>query len=283
MLVLYHAANSRKHGLASTLEILTLAVLLSPGFPNASAQSFSGTSLPPAFDVASLKPVQPSPPYPFDPGSIRHGTVTLTNATLSQCLRFALNINNDSQIAGPAWIKPSNPSLLFTIVAKAPPETTKDQVRLMMLNLLTERFNLKLHHEEREIRYVELTVDKRGLMLRESDPKSSAPGNEVHFGRIVWHGASMETLIILLKTFTSTPIVDSTGLKGSYDIKLEWTARPQPGEPAAAGVADPSASIAERPAFWDAVHEQLGLKAETRRGRMDVVVVDSADKMPRAN
>jgi uncharacterized protein (TIGR03435 family) len=138
--------------------------------------------------VASLKPVQASPPYPVNPGSVSHGTVTLTYVTLSQCLRFALDINNDSQIVGPAWIKPSNSSALFSIVAKAPPETTKDQLRIMTLNLLTERFNLKLHHEQREIPYVELTVDKKGLKLRDTDPKSNDSGNEVHHGRIVWHG-----------------------------------------------------------------------------------------------
>jgi uncharacterized protein (TIGR03435 family) len=77
-------------------------------------------------------------------------------------------------------------------VAKAPLETTKDQLHLMTLNLLIERFNLKLDHEQREIPFVELTVDKKGLKLRETDPKSDGSGNEVHFGRIVWHGASMQ-------------------------------------------------------------------------------------------
>ena len=96
----------------------------------------------------------------------------------------------------------------------------------MMLNLLTERFNIKLHHEQREIPYVELTVDKKGPKLRETNPNSSGSGNEVHFGRIIWHGASMQTVILLLKTFTSMPIVDSTALKGSYDVKLEWTPPP---------------------------------------------------------
>jgi uncharacterized protein (TIGR03435 family) len=254
---------------------LTLSVVL--GQANASAQSASSNTAPLAFDVASLKPVQPSPPYPFNPGSVSHGTVTLTNVTLSQCLEFALNINNDSQIVGPAWIKPSNSSVLFSIVAKAPLETTNDQLRLMTLNLLTARFNLKLHREQRDMPYAELTVDKKGLKLRDTDSKSNDSGNEVHPGKIVWSKASIPTLILLLKMFTSMPIVDTTGLKGSYDIKLEWSPPPQLAEPAA------TRALADPPPFWDAIQEQLGLKVETRKGPMDVVVVDYADKNPRSN
>jgi hypothetical protein len=108
--------------LAKTL-VLTFSLFLA--LANAPAQSASSNSVPPTFDVASLKAVQAAPPYPVNPGSVSHGTVTLTNVTLSQCLRFALDINNDNQIVGPAWIKPSNSSALFLIVAKAPLETTK--------------------------------------------------------------------------------------------------------------------------------------------------------------
>jgi len=60
----------------------------------------------PSFDVASLKPVQPSPPYPVDLGNTLHGKVTLTNVTLTECLRFAFKINNDGQIAGPIGSRP---------------------------------------------------------------------------------------------------------------------------------------------------------------------------------
>src|SRR5882724_2313597 len=75
----------------------------------------------PSFDVASLKPVQPTPPYPVVPGSALHGTVKLTNVTLAECLRFAFRINSDDQIAGPDWIKSTE--ALFDIVGKAAPET----------------------------------------------------------------------------------------------------------------------------------------------------------------
>ena len=77
------------------------------------------------------------------------------------------------------------------------------------------------------------------------------------------------------------PIVDMTGLKGSYDVKLEWSPRsqraPQPGDVATAPEA------AEGPNLFDALQEQLGLKADMRRGPLDVIVVDYAEKIPLTN
>src|SRR5689334_749308 len=86
---------------------------------------------PPAFEVASLKAVQTTPGnYRANLGTARHGQVTLTNTTLSDCLRFAYEITNDLQIAGPDWIR--NKDVRFDIVAKASPETPDSQLRLML-------------------------------------------------------------------------------------------------------------------------------------------------------
>lgn len=166
---------------------------------------------------ASLKPAQPIPPYPIDLGNIVNGKVTLTNVTLTECLRFAFKINNDNQIVGPDWMQSRD--ALFDIVAKAPPETTRDTARLMMLNFLMERFQLKLHHEQRELPYLALVVDKRGSKLR--------------------------------------------GASDTAD---------------AAAITAPAG-----PTMFDAVEEQLGLKLETRKGPMDVIVIDHAGKTPIAN
>src|SRR5579863_8259624 len=106
----------------------------------------------PAFDVASLKAVQPVPPYPIDLGNTAHGKVTLTNVTLSECLRFAFKIYNDAQIAGPDWIK--SRSALFDIVGQAPADTARDELRKMALTLLNDRFQLKIHREPRQLQYL---------------------------------------------------------------------------------------------------------------------------------
>jgi uncharacterized protein (TIGR03435 family) len=112
----------------------------------------SAVSALPVFDVASLKQAPPpvDGPLAINLGNAVHGTVTLTNATLSECLRYAFDIHDDAQISGPEWIKQK--STLFDIVAKAPPGTPTDQLRLMARALLIERFKLALHSEQRELR-----------------------------------------------------------------------------------------------------------------------------------
>lgn len=223
------------------------------------------------FDVASLKPVQPSPPYPVDLGNSLHGKVTLTNVTLTECLRFAFKINNDSQIAGPDWIKSRD--VLFAIVGQAPPETPKDKLRLMTLKLLTDRFKLELHHEQRELAYFALVIDKKGSKLPEAKEGGDDSGSEMRQGRIAVHRVSIAMLILMLGRFTSGPIVDLTGLTGWYDVKLEWTPLKQ---------SDQADTLAG-PTLFDAVQEQLGLKMEMRKGPMDVTVVDHAEKTPLPN
>ncbi|HYW46708.1 MAG TPA: TIGR03435 family protein [Bryobacteraceae bacterium] len=239
------------------------------------------TAAAPSFDVASLKPAQPSPPYPVDLGNTLHGRVTLTNVTLTECLRFAFKINNDSQIAGPDWIKSRD--VLFDIVGKAPPETPKDRLRLMILNLLQERFKLTLHHEQRELAYLALVAGKKGSKLRPAAAGAGDAGNEVRQGRIAVRRVSINTLIVLLGRFTSRPIMDMTGLEGLYDVNLEWTPLNQRAPKQGEGVEAAAAAVPEGPTLFDAIQEQLGLKLEMRKGPMDVIVVDHAEKTPLSN
>lgn len=220
----FHNIGFRGKALLSAIGTAGAVVLISGTYPP-DVRAQTEVTEAPSFDMASLKPVQPSPPYPIDLGNSLHGKVTLTNVTLTECLRFAFKINNDSRIAGPDWIKSRD--VLFAIVGQAPPETTKDKLRLMTLKLLSEHFRLALHHEQRELPYFALAIDKKGSKLREAKNSADDSGSEMRQGRVVVHRATIATLILILGRFTSRPIVDLTELKGSYDVKLEWTPEPE--------------------------------------------------------
>src|SRR5215467_13926598 len=100
----------------------------------------------PAFDVASVKqggPVRPDGLLDINLGTAVHGVVTLSNTTLSECIRYAYGLANESQIAGPDWIR--DRSIRFEIVAKAPADTPVDALRRMLQTLLNERFRLEMH------------------------------------------------------------------------------------------------------------------------------------------
>jgi uncharacterized protein (TIGR03435 family) len=224
----------------------------------------------PAFDVASLKPAEPTPPYQIDLGNSNHGKVTLTNVTLSECLRYAFKVYNDAQIAGPDWIK--SRSALFTMVGQAPPDTPKDDLRRMTLTLLNERFQLALHHEQRQLPYLALIVDKKGSKLPLTKEGVDHSGSVVRPGKIIANSLSITALVVLLARTTDIPVIDETALKGSYDVRLEWTPDRVSEQPADSG-----------PSLYAAITEQLGLKLEARKGPLDVVVIDHAERTPREN
>jgi uncharacterized protein (TIGR03435 family) len=226
----------------------------------------------PSFDVASLKPVQltGAATYNANLGSASHGEVTLINATLSDCLRYAYSITNDAQIAGPEWIR--NKDIRFDILAKAAPDTPLDQLLLMLQTLLTERFKLVLHREPRELSFVALTVAKSGLKMSKARPDAVPPSRPQIPGRIVSSQMTLNKLTTLLSRFLRQTVLDETGLTGPYDINLQWT--PENAQPTDAE---------QGPSVFTAVQQQLGLKLESRKAPVEVLVIDQAEKTPVAN
>jgi uncharacterized protein (TIGR03435 family) len=226
-----------------------------------------------AFEIASLKSVRPAPPYPIDLGNTAHGKVTLTNVTLSDCLKFAYNIRNEAQISGPEWIR--SRTELFSVIGQAAPDTPKDELRLMTQQLLAERFQLVLRREQKELSYLALVVDRKGLRLRESAKGADAASSGVRSGKISANLA-MSTLAVLLARFTRNTVVDLTGLKGAYEVNLEWA----PEDLTALKTAEEAAAGAS---IFAALQEQCGLRLESRKGPMDVIVVEHAEHTPLGN
>src|SRR6266404_5546746 len=172
----------------------------------------------PEFDVATVK-LSPPPKgatININLGTAVNGKVDLTNASLSDCIKFAYGIVADAQLAGPDWIK----DLRFDVLAKAPPDTPRDQLLLMLQALLDDRLKLALHKEPRQLPFLALVPGKSGPRLQPSKP--DAVGPQVP-GRIVSPRMSMAVLVMLLSRFERQTVLDMTGLKGSFEVRLEWT------------------------------------------------------------
>jgi uncharacterized protein (TIGR03435 family) len=234
----------------------------------------------PEFEVASLKPVvlDGNDTYTANLGTYRNGVVTLTNTTLAECIRFAYDITTDDLLTGPDWIK--NKGVRYDILAKTVPETARSQALLMLQTLLEERFKLELRREPKVLSYYALTAPNGvGKMQSAQDPPPVG-GNSLGLGRIHHKSISMLLLATLISRFTRTPVLDQTGISGLFDVTLEW-ARDN-GMPPSAG---PGTTAAEPdgPSISEAVQKQLGLKLEKRKGPVDVMVVEHAEKTPLAN
>lgn len=242
----------------------TVALLVATGFVTARAQSF---------EVASVKvpPVVGGELYNINLGTVQHDTVTLTNVSLADCIRFAYGLSSDLQLFGPDWIK--SKELRYDIVAKTAPGTTREQTLPMMQALLAERFKLALHPERRVLAYYALVVAKGGAKMREAqDAPASVPNGVQGQLRIISNRMRMSSVVTLLSRYMRALVVDQTGLAGEFEVKLVWTPddRPIPDD--------------ERgPSVFTAVEEQLGLRLVPQKGPMEVLVVDRAEKTPTEN
>jgi uncharacterized protein (TIGR03435 family) len=239
----------------------------------------------PQFEVATVKL---SPPPTGDAininlGTAINGTVTLGNTTLSECIQYAYGIVTGDLIAGPEWTK--SREVRFDIVAKAAaPDTPDDQLRLMLQSLLAERLKLTVHAEPREMPFLALIVANNGPKL--APAKENVDRRPQIAGRIVHPQMPMSMLATLLSRFERQTVIDKTGLTGPFSVELHWIPDALR-ERALQGGPPPMVNGAPMdlngPSLYTAVQEQLGLKLESRKGPVDVLVIDHAEKVPTEN
>ena len=227
-----------------------------------------------SFDVASIRPAQPG--QRGDGVQMEPGVVTLRNATLRSCIRFAYHVE-DYQISGPSMLDEAR----FDIVAKAATAAPGDDLRLMMRSLLDERFKLAFHKEPREMTALVLVVAKGGHKLTPNEVEGK-PSFQTGKLNLTGKGATLGQLTDFLSHELRQPVIDQTGLTGRFDFFLDInayvneevmkTAGPNGGPPTEA-----PAIIAQ------AMQKQLGLKVEPRKLPIDVIVVDRMEKAPTEN
>lgn len=283
----------------------------------------------PSFEVASIKAAAP-PVYGKlmirmggDPGRIDY-----SNVSLKDIIRQAYDVH-DYQISGPDWMN----SARFDIVAKVPDGAPKDQVPLMWQTLLAERFKLQIHRETKELPMYALVVGKNGPKMKESeiDPNATADGGPANGGpsanggppslppikmgkdgmpqlpgggrgpMIMMNGRGhvtakmmrMPGLVDILARSVDRPVVDQTGLKGTYDFNLDYTPdestrMPMPGgmpppPPGGGGEMHGPESPDNGLSLFAALQAQLGLKLEAKKGPVELIVIDRVEKAPTEN
>jgi uncharacterized protein (TIGR03435 family) len=216
------------------------------------------------FEVASVKPSQPG----VNAGGIRPAPggerYVATNLTLKQLIAVAYRISGD-RVAGPEWIDNNH----YDMNAKAERSSTLEELHIMLQSLLTERFKLQLHHENKELPVYALVVDKGGIKIQPHNGKSAGdPWIEPvwNFPQVTMHArfAPMDFFAWRLSQNLDRPLVDETQLTGGYDFDLAFTKELPPDLP-------PDATFngmpidRSGPTIFDAVRQQLGLKLESRK------------------
>ncbi len=224
----------------------------------------------PSFEVASVRPSAPNAPG-GESGHFRTGKIGFENTRLKSLIEEAYNVK-DYQIAGPDWLG----SLRFDVTATMPVGTPRDRMRLMLQQLLVERFKLAIHRETKDLPKYALVVSKNGPKMKAASPGGTDMRSG--FGHVEASNISMSGLAEKLSSLLSRPVFDETGLTGGFNFTLDFTPETPEQTPN-----DKIETAANGPSIFTAVQEQLGLKLESRKGPLEVLVLDHIEKVPTEN
>jgi uncharacterized protein (TIGR03435 family) len=223
------------------------------------------------------------------------------NTTLQALIRLAYGVE-DNQISGaPKWVNSDK----YDVEAKMDGATAAELDKLsddqseparerMLQALLEDRFKLMLHRETKDLPVYSLVVAKNGPKLQETKPgepdgdgrtgPDGRPAVGGHFmrmgrGQLNGHNLGMADIVRVLTQQLGRTVVDKTGLRGNYNFTLKWTPDdsdlPEFKEPAGAQGSPPDSS---GPSIFTAIQEQLGLKLESQKGPVEILVIDHVEK-----
>lgn len=263
----------------------------------ANAAAFGQTQQQPArpeFEVASIKLHASTDNRAFV--QALQGRLVMENFSLKQLILFAYDIPNNQVVGVQGWMDSSH----YDIQATTDSSRTAKQVEGPMLqSLLEDRFHLEVHRETMERPVYELTVEKGGVKMQLSKegsctlysmdspppvPASNAPrpiycdfphlsGDGLNW-TLDGTGVTVRRLATTLsRSGLDRPVNDRTGLTGGFDLRLQWTADTPERAPGSVALDNPTG-----PSIFTALKEQLGLKLESAKGPVEILVIDHVQK-----
>jgi uncharacterized protein (TIGR03435 family) len=262
----------------------------------------------PAFEVATVKPNKSGQQF-MRMGGGANGRFEATNVPVRLLIRNAYQLQDFQIVGAPSWINDTR----FDVIAKMPdgivltPGPPPGPMALMMRTLLADRFKLATHTETREMPVYALVLarsdGKLGPKLTPSAADCSAglgargrgapappqPGEPLPCGMMIGLGnlrggaMPIEQFALSLSQFVGRTVLNKTGLMGVYDFSLTYTPEQMPGGGAPGGnpgspLVNGQAVDLNGPSIFTAVQEQLGLKLDSQRGPVEVLVIDRVEQ-----
>lgn len=256
---------------ALTCSAAVLMMALSPGRDAFGEQDQTVKAS--AFEVASVKPnPDMGPPGDIPVNADRSpGHFAMRDKPLRFIVEWAYDLK-DYQIVGPQWIQSDQ---RYDISATAPGPAPDDQMRPMLRELLAERFQMKSHFEKRELGVYALVKGKGEPKLKKADPNSAQNFGSLAKGKLHFPNAPLSRLTLLLTRRMDRPALDLTGFSGNFDYMVDLSGL---------GYRNNSSGYdGEGPSVFQAIQDDLGLKLEPGNHLVDVLVLDSVNKVPTRN
>ena len=225
----------------------------------------------PDWEVVTVRPSDPNARN--DTFDVRGRHVVIENQPVEVMLMMAYGMQKNQIVGAPEWVRTERFDVDGVPDVEGKPNLR--QFQSLVRKLLTERFRLKTHTEQREMPVFALRVAKGGTKIAKSTgdpnglPREDGEGGSIRTCRFA--NTSMADLALYLLIDVDRPVVDQTGLQGRYDFQLKWS-RDE------VTTADPNAP----PGLFTAIQEQIGLKLEPVKAETDVLVVDKVER-PSAN
>jgi uncharacterized protein (TIGR03435 family) len=226
------------------------------------------------------------------------GGLDANNVTLRHLIELAYDVRSFQIAGGPDWIANER----WVVIAKPDPaepapgspadkaeeKRLSERIKERTRTLLADRFHLVVRRESKELPVYHLVLARGGHKLQ---PPTEKNGITRDFGRLTGRTAPTRSLAMVLSFVLGRPVVDQTGLTESYDFDLKWSeefnaqtiakekgvAVPPDAHPPGAPESDPAG-----PSLFTAIEKQLGLKLESAKGPVEIIVIESAER-PSAN
>jgi uncharacterized protein (TIGR03435 family) len=233
----------------------------------------------PVFEVATIKPSDPARPGQIV--TLRGVEVITTNTTVHDLINLAYWLHPKQVTGGPAWTE----SEKYDMAGKpdAPGQPNVNQMKMMIQKLLADRFQLKFHFEKRDLPVYAVRIAKTAakIVRSDDDPKGYPAW---YFGRIAsgtaltFRNSPMSQVTAILQNFLDKPVVDQSDLSERYDFTLTFTLDPAQAA-RLGGLPMPTADNPDAaPDVFTAFQQQLGLKLESTKAPVDVMVIDKVER-----
>ena len=231
----------------------------------------------PVFEVATIKPGKPE--TQGKGFMVRGRRFSTVNTSLSDLIMFAYGLHARQITAGPAWLEKDKYDLTAQPDGEGQPNDK--QWKTMVQKLLADRFKLTFHRDKKELSVYAIVVGKTGpkLTKSEGDPNGLPSLFFRGVGVLPGRNATMADFAgVMQSAVLDRPVVDQTELPGRYDFTLTWT----PDESQFGGlgvkVPPPTDDAAAPPDLFTAIQLQLGLKLESTRAPVEILVIDRVEK-----
>lgn len=232
---------------------------------------------PAVFEVATIRPSKPGVPGKLF--TVRGRQVVTINTSLKDLIGFAYGLHTAQIIGAPEWAESDKYDITGQPEAQGMPN--ERQLKAMIQKLLEDRFKLATHRATQDLPVYLLSAAKSGPKLTKNDSNPNGLPSLMFKGLGVLPAlnANMSDLAgVLQAAVLDRPVIDRTGLTGRFDFNLTWTPDDSQFRGLGVRVPAPSADQNAPPGLFTAIQEQLGLRLESTKAPVDVLVVDRVER-----